>query len=548
MARTHGPHHEGIDRRTLLKAGGAAAGGFALSAFAAPAAVARTNAAAPAAASGSVAAQIRTTVGAPFLQTLTLWSLDGGAESHRIPGLLILASGTVLAAAEHRWMDGDGDPHQLVLKRSVDGGTAWSAQAVIEPTPTTESWVNPTLLQDRDSERVFLFYNGNDGSTYGIFYRYSDDDGLTWSSRVNITSLYVGNPYDWVSYGPGPGHGLQLSSGRLLMQVWGRKHKSIEPPEARGYGLSVIYSDDGGLTWQLGGFAPLDPAFPAGETRMIERADGVVVHEARYAIAGTHSRIVTASTDQGLTWAPLEFLPGIPAAPGVDVGFERMTTGGTPRVLCTWLNSTTKSHLTLSVSYDEGVTFPVSKLINAGNSGYSDIQVRADGMILVIYEAGRELKLSMFNLEWLTDGLDSIATGPGIERLVWQAEDQMITSNRPASAITTVADPLSFSGERIEFAATAAGDYIQFPVTVSTAGNYELAARCVKRGDRGQFQLSVDGTPIGTVKDARSAARAHPLYPAGTLPLTAGTHTIRLTVPGTAGFKLGLDYVQLIKR
>lgn len=554
MTHDHDPRRPGLDRRTLLKAGGAVAGGLVLSAFGSRAALAATGPSGllPTGTAllgqGSQGAPM-TVGGTPFLKTVLLWEPTATVLSNRIPGFLVLASGVILAASEARLGEPDAAPHHIVMRRSTNQGVSWLPEAIIEPSVTDESWCNPTLVQDRESERTFLFYTLNHGGITGdLYYRYSDDDGVTWSARTDITGLYAGNPYGWTNHSPGPGNGLQLIDGRLIMQVWHRRSVLL-PFEDRLYGLSVIYSDDGGVTWALGGIVTVDPDYPVGETRIIERADGVLVYEGRYIDTAVHSRVVTASSDRGMTWAPLELMPGIPPSPGVDVGFHRMTNGGTPRVLCTWLNSTTKSHLTLSMSYDEGVTFPVSKLIHSDINYYSSIQVRADGVILVIYETRKKIMLARLNLEWLTDGTDSVATGPGIQRTVWQAEDQTITSNRPG-AISTVADPFSINGERIEFAAAAAGDYVQFPITVATAGTYALAARCVKRSDRGQFQMSVDGTAVGTVKDARSSARSHPLYPGGTVALTAGTHTVRLTVPGTSGSSrnLGLDYVQLIRQ
>jgi len=40
------------------------------------------------------------------------------------------------------------------------------------------------------------------------------------------------------------------------------------------------------------------------------------------------------------------------------------------------------------MSYDEGYTWPVSKVIDPGIAGYSDIAVTPDGIIHVFYEGG----------------------------------------------------------------------------------------------------------------------------------------------------------------
>lgn len=47
-----------------------------------------------------------------------------------------------------------------------------------------------------------------------------------------------------------------------------------------------------------------------------------------------------------------------------------------------------RRELTLKVSYDEGATWPVSRLLHAGPSGYSSIATLSDGSIGILYEAG----------------------------------------------------------------------------------------------------------------------------------------------------------------
>ena len=51
-----------------------------------------------------------------------------------------------------------------------------------------------------------------------MFVTRSDDDGLTWSEPEEITES-VKEP-SWSYLGTGPGHGIQLGSGRLLIPCW----------------------------------------------------------------------------------------------------------------------------------------------------------------------------------------------------------------------------------------------------------------------------------------------------------------------------------------
>lgn len=75
-----------------------------------------------------------------------------------------------------------------------------------------------------------------------------------------------------------------------------------------------------------------------------------------------------------------------------------------------------RRNVTVHLSYDEGKTWGVKRSLEEGSSGYSDLTVLPDGTILCFYETGggagsfpdRKLVLARFNLEWLTDGKDSI--------------------------------------------------------------------------------------------------------------------------------------------
>jgi sialidase-1 len=80
-----------------------------------------------------------------------------------------------------------------------------------------------------------------------------------------------------------------------------------------------------------------------------------------------------------------------------------------------------RKNLTVKLSYDEGKTWPVSRVLEPGFSGYSDLAVGSKGTIYCFYERGstdgkniyatKFLTVDRFNLEWLSDGKDSLS-GP----------------------------------------------------------------------------------------------------------------------------------------
>ena len=73
-------------------------------------------------------------------------------------------------------------------------------------------------------------------------------------------------------------------------------------------------------------------------------------------------------------------------------------------------------NLTIRLSYDEGATWTAGKTIWPHPASYSDMVVLDDTTIGYVYERGEkgsahywdEVHFARFNLEWLTDGRDSI--------------------------------------------------------------------------------------------------------------------------------------------
>jgi sialidase-1 len=77
-----------------------------------------------------------------------------------------------------------------------------------------------------------------------------------------------------------------------------------------------------------------------------------------------------------------------------------------------------RKNLTVKLSYDEGRTWSVARVLEPGTSGYSDLAVGTDGTIYCLYERGSTdgknhfatgaLTLARFNLEWLSEGKDRL--------------------------------------------------------------------------------------------------------------------------------------------
>lgn len=330
---------------------------------------------------------------------------EDGYHTYRIPAIVATAKGTLLAFCEGRknsardWGDID-----LLVKRSADGGRTWS-QAIRIADFGTDTVGNPAPVLDRRTGTVWLLMTRNPGDleekrigpglsghTRTVWVTHSRDDGLTWAAPADITAD-VKRP-EWTWYATGPVNGIQLRTGRMVVPC---DHDRERVTERYSH---VIYSDDGGRTWKLGGSAGPE----CNESTVVELADGSLMLNMR-SYAGKNRRAVSISRDGGLSWsAPtLEEALIEPVCQASLIAFGK----GKQRVLL-FSNpaSTKRMNMTVRLSRDEGRTWSASKTIHAGPSAYSNLIELKGGMMGLLYERGEarpyeRITFARFPLRWL---------------------------------------------------------------------------------------------------------------------------------------------------
>jgi len=248
----------------------------------------------------------------------------------------------------------------------------------------------------------------------------SDDDGRTWSPLRDITRV-AKRPAPDISCVPGPGVAIELRegphAGRIVVPCWTRwLETKIKMPRYRTMSYAV-FSDDGGKTWQRGELAPVGKSgreFQADETQMVELPGGGIMLNAR-----AYGRNVAVSQDGGQTWSPLKAEPAIQTT-ATAAGFIRYSglgDGAKSRLLFSNPAEKGRNRGVISLSYDDGKTWPVQKTLRAGGFGYSCLARLPDGQVGCIFEGiagegefknhqGRAVLLARFPLGWLTDGRD----------------------------------------------------------------------------------------------------------------------------------------------
>ena len=351
-----------------------------------------------------------------------LWvSGQGGYHTYRIPALSRTTAGTVLAFCEgRRHSRADAGEIDLLLRRSRDGGRTWEPARLVVADPGMTCG-NPAPVVDRDGGTIWLPFckNPAEGGESAIragkaertvWLTHSTDDGLTWADPVEITAA-VKRP-DWTWYATGPCHGIQLRSGRLLIPC---DHRARRDGGAAGEALHahVIYSDDHGASWHIGGLLDLEGS---NESVAVETADGLVYLNARDQHKRGH-RGVSWSTDGGTTFPPGRWDEALvePACQGSAVDLPPATApdGGAAVLFCNPA-SAGRDTLTVRRSVDGARTWSAGRVVEPGRAAYNDLCVvsaAGDGtpVVLCLFERGAEtpyerLTLARFPPGWLDEG------------------------------------------------------------------------------------------------------------------------------------------------
>jgi sialidase-1 len=193
---------------------------------------------------------------------------------------------------------------------------------------------------------------------------------------------------------------VQLRSGRLVVPCDHRVRATKRRDGGRH--SHVIYSDDRGATWRIGGVVQREGT---NESAVVELADGSVYLNCRDQ-AGRGRRCGAWSRDGGLTF-PEDRWDEALIEPACQGSLECVTgADGRDRVLFCNPASATRDTLTVRVSYDGCRSWTAGKALERGRAAYSDLAVTPGGTVLCLFERGEaspyeRLTLACFDLAWL---------------------------------------------------------------------------------------------------------------------------------------------------
>ena len=327
------------------------------------------------------------------------WLFESGTSGYhtfRIPAIVTTTKGTLLAFCEGRKnSSSDTGDIDLVMKRSHDGGKTWSDLSVIWDDGLNVCG-NPAPVVDRSTGTIFLLSTWNLGSdseseiivqnskdTRRVFVLQSTDDGLSWSAPKEITTS-VKKP-NWTWYATGPCHGIQTekgpAQGRLIIPC---DHIEAVTNE---YFSHIIYSDDHGKSWKLGGATPQEQV---NECAIAELTDGRLMLNMRNYDRTQNTRKISISENGGLQWGniypDLTLIEPICQASLLTHSFA--DNGAGKMLFLNPANETQRVNMTLRLSVDEGKSWAKSLVLHPGPSAYSDMTVLTNGNVGCFYEAG----------------------------------------------------------------------------------------------------------------------------------------------------------------
>ena len=338
---------------------------------------------------------------------------DYNSTNYRIPAIITAKDGSLVVATDKRKYNDSDLPEDIdiLINRSTDGGRTWSEPFTLaEGQGVGMGFGDCALVQTNDEGGLLAAFVGGCGFWQGrpenplrTYIARSFDNGQTWTEPIDITDkLYGANSSNevsrtWWSAFFASGNGLLTSTGRIMFVLAVR---DTEEWAACNY---TVYSDDNGETWHISGRA----SQRGDEAKVVELVDGRILMSIRH----EGERWYNISEDGGTTWrSETSAWPNLVATAcnGDIIRYSSVNEGLEKNILLHSLPCAEgRKDVTLYASYDEGMTWPVHKIVVPYDAAYSSLCILPDNSIGMYVEEsdGDTLGYSMvfynFGLEWL---------------------------------------------------------------------------------------------------------------------------------------------------
>ncbi|NCG28754.1 MAG: exo-alpha-sialidase [Verrucomicrobiales bacterium] len=333
--------------------------------------------------------------------------------------VVVAMDGTVLVLKGYN--SGTDQSKYISVKRSQDGGKTWTEESKVgdmievdgdmsdDGRYPNNNWTGlGNVMVDEVNGDIMVFMTTLKAAQK--LFR-SKDHGKTW--KVENATIRPGKD-GWmpatngacdpgVTIKNGPKKGRLLMPARVFVEYLnkGKNRKRFNDLYAM-----ALYSDDRGKSWNSSEPFPLKGT---GESGLVELKDGTIYHNSRTHMRPGNRRIAY-SHDAGETWVDEheddELFDGPPDVYGCKAGLLRLPYEGRDILLFSSPgNRSTRTDITVWVSFDGGKTWPVNRLIQKGPGNYTWMAAgrkgtSSEGMIYLL--AGKDW-MARFNLTWLLE-------------------------------------------------------------------------------------------------------------------------------------------------
>ena len=330
---------------------------------------------------------------------------DDGVAAYRIPGLVTSKRGTLIATYDIRHNNAYDlqEDIDVGISRSTDGGRTWGPMITAMDMgeygglPQKENGIgDPCILVDEVTGDILLFaawthgkpgkaawWSAGDGfepeTTPQLMMSRSTDDGLSWSTPVNLTRQIKQEP--WLFTFQGPGRGITMDDGTLVVPF---QHQEPDRTPAAG----IMYSRDRGETWTVHEYAKINTT----ESQVVEVEPGVLMLNMRD--NRKTGRAVYVTSDMGHSWkahpSDAQLVEPVCMASIIKVKAADNVLGRDILLFSNPSDGNDRRNMTIRMSLDGGVTWTRSLLIDEGYSwGYSCLSMINRSTVGILYESSQ---------------------------------------------------------------------------------------------------------------------------------------------------------------
>lgn len=350
-------------------------------------------------------------------EPLILFNKDNNiwnSKYFRIPNIQLLNDGTILTFSDIRYNGPDDHAYiDIASARSTDFGKTWSYDIAMKNNriDSTYSRVMDSTTVITNTGRIILIAgswntNGNWAMTtptrrsdWSVQMIYSDDNGLTWSNKIDLTkdsSKVKNQPSNTIGWLGGVGSGIVMDDGTIVMPA----QISLRENNENNYYSLIIYSKDNGETWTMGNKVPNSNT----SENMVIELDGALIMSTRYDYSGYRAAYI--SHDLGTTWEIYEPLNGkilTGKGSGCQGSFIKATTSNGHRIGLISVPKNTKGEYirdniaVYMIDFDDlskgvqEICIPYPKDGNKLGGGYSCLSFK-NGHLGIVYEANGNIE------------------------------------------------------------------------------------------------------------------------------------------------------------